>query len=392
MEKKLTVDKAKIEGKRVLVRVDYNVPLEGTRVADDTRIRGSLPTVRHLLERGARPILVSHLGRPDGKVVESLRMDPVVKRAGELLGRPVRKAPGCIESEVQGMARAMKEGDVLFLENVRFYAGEEEGDPKFAGQLAALAEAYVNDAFGACHRPHASVVGVTRHLSSSAGLLLKKEIEYARCIFESGETPFAAVLGGAKVSDKIPILESLIETVDSFLIGGAMAYTFLRARGVDVGASRVEEACLETAARILEKCEAGNVRALLPVDHVVARSPKDTAGMQTVTDIPAGWMGCDIGPQTAALYEGELARSRMVILNGPMGVFENPKFAQGTKRIVRAMAESQGVTIVGGGDSVHAVETFGAAERMSHISTGGGAFLEMLAHRTLPGIEALAGA
>ncbi len=390
--RKLSVDQVDVEGKRVLVRVDFNVPLEKGEISDDRRIRQSLPTVRHLLDRKARPILVSHLGRPKARPDPALKMDRVAVKTAELLGSPVDKAPGCIEPEVARMAKNLPEGRVLLLENVRFYPGEEKGDDEFAKQLAGLGELFVQDAFGTCHRSHASVVGVTHHLRASAGFLLKKELEYCGCLLESGETPFVCILGGAKSEDKIPVIEGLIGKADTFLVGGAMAYTFLAAKGVEIGASRVETDRLEVARDILKRVEETGTKFLLPTDHVVSRSIEDTANVQTVKSIPSGWMGLDIGPETAARYEQEVAKARMVVFNGPMGVFETPAFALGTKRIIRALAESEGVTVVGGGDSAHAVEMFGAADRVSHISTGGGAFLELLAYGTLPGLEALASA
>lgn len=386
------VDQLPVEGKRVLVRVDFNVPMndEG-QITDDTRIRAALPTIRTLLERGAAVILMSHLGRPKGKVVESLRLDPVARRLSELLGRPVGKVNDCVGPEAEAAARAMKPGDVLLLENLRFHPEEEKNDPDFARALAALADAYVNDAFGAAHRAHASTEAVARLLPAAAGLLVLKELEIMGRALERPDRPFLAILGGAKVSDKIGVIENLLGKVDILAIGGGMAYTFLRARGYEIGRSLLDEERVPLAKRLLQEAEQKGVRLLLPVDVVVA--PEISADAPTrvvpVDQIPADQQGLDIGPETAKILAEAVREAKTIVWNGPMGVFELEPFARGTRAVAMAMAQSDGVTIIGGGDSAAAVEQMGVASRMTHVSTGGGASLEFLEGRTLPGLAAL---
>lgn len=384
-----------LRGRRVLVRVDYNVPLDSAlRVTDDRRIRATLPTIRLLLDGGAVVVLASHFGRPKGKVVEDQRLAPAGRRLEELLGRKVAILRDCVGPEVEAAVRAARPGDVLLLENLRFRDAEEGDDPQFAKSLASLCDLYVNDAFGAAHRAHASVSSVPKHVpTAAAGLLMAAEIEHLGGILEDPARPFVLVFGGAKVSDKVPVLRNLLSRVDVALIGGGMAYTFLAARGVEIGGSRVEPDLVSTARDILAEAETRGVRVLLPTDHVVAS--KLEAGAATSVSgpgIPAGKMGLDIGPSTAAAYAAEVAKARTVLWNGPMGVFEIPPFDAGTKAVAAAMAAAtaRGVrTVVGGGDTAAAAEAAGVAERMSHVSTGGGAALEFLEGRTLPGVAAL---
>ena len=374
--------------KRVLVRVDFNVPVKDGEVTDDTRIRRALPTIRYLLEEGARPVLISHLGRPKGEPDPKYAMDPVAARLQELLGEPVKKPDAAIGPEV---VEALDDWDgkgVVLLENSRFYPGETTNDPGFADQLAALADVYVDDAFGAAHRAHATTVGVAERLPSAAGLLMEEEIDYLDKVLEDPERPFVAILGGAKVSDKLGVIESLLGTADSLLIGGAMGFTFFKAQGYEVGDSLVEEEYLEEAKRLME--EAGD-RLVLPVDVVVADAMEEGAESETVASggIPSGKMGLDIGPETVALFEGHISGASTIFWNGPMGVFEIDAFAKGTEGVARAVAESGATSVVGGGDSVAAVNKLGLEGRMSHISTGGGASLEYVEGKELPGIAVL---
>jgi phosphoglycerate kinase len=386
---KKTVRDVDVRDKRVLMRVDFNVPLAEGKVTDDTRIRAALPTIRYLIDHGAKIILMSHLGRPKGQVKEELRMAPVAARLGELLGRPVLTANDCIGPQVQALARDLNPGQVLLLENTRFQPGETKNDPDLAHELASLADVYVNDAFGTAHRAHASTEGVTHYLPAVAGLLMEKEIEFLGKALESPERPFAAILGGAKISDKIGVIENLLGKVDVLLIGGGMANTFFKAQGYDVGESLVEDESLDTAREMLSR--AGG-KLVLPVDAVVADAFSADAQSKVVEAdaVPAGWRILDIGPKTVALFKDKLAGAKTVVWNGPMGVFEFPKFAVGTVEVAKAVAALGAMTIIGGGDSVAAVEQAGLADRMSHISTGGGASLEFLEGKTLPGIAALA--
>ena len=389
---KLSVERVEVKGKRVLMRVDFNVPLDDAgNVSDDTRIRSALPSVRSVLDRGAKLILMSHLGRPKGEVVESMRLNPAARRLEELLGKPVRKLDDCVGAEVEAAVNAMKDGDVVLLENLRFHKGEEKNDPAFAASLAKLGDVYVSDAFGTAHRAHASTVGVPERMSvAAAGFLMHKEIEYLSRAVASPEHPYVAVLGGAKVEDKIPVIESFLKVADGILIGGAMAYTFLKAQGTPIGASRCEQDMLELAAKLLGAARDKGVDIALPCDHVTAKEMKEDAEMRLQSPgIEEGWIGLDIGPKTVALFTEKLKGARLVVWNGPMGVFEMKPFEQGTRAVAEFLADSEATTILGGGDSAAAVEKFGLADKMSHVSTGGGASLEFLEGKPLPGIEVL---
>ncbi len=387
---------ADLRSKRVLVRVDFNVPLDDAgAITDDTRIRAALPTIAHLREHGAKVILAAHFGRPKGQVNEAMRLTAVAARLSELLGLPVIKTESCIGAEAEAKVAALAEGGVLLLENVRFFAEEEKNDPAFAEQLAALADIYVNDAFGAAHRAHASTEGVTKFLSPSvAGLLMEKELQYLQGAIDEPKRPLAAIVGGSKVSSKIGVLEALIDKCDKILIGGGMIFTFYKARGLSVGKSLVEEDKLELAKELEAKAAAKGVQFLLPTDVVLADnfSPDANSQIAKVEAIPDGWMGLDIGPDSIKVFQDALADCKTVIWNGPMGVFEFDKFAAGTNAIAHTLADLSATgttTIIGGGDSVAAVEKVGVAEKMSHISTGGGASLELLEGKVLPGVAAL---
>jgi phosphoglycerate kinase len=391
MAKMSVKDLQDLKGKRVFVRVDFNVPIKDGKVDDDTRIRAAVPTIRLLTGKGARVVLASHLGRPK-KQEPQFSLAPVAAHLGKLLGAPVKTVKDCVGPEAEAAAKGLKDGEVLLLENVRYHKEEEANDPAFAKKLAALAEVYVNDAFGTAHRAHASTEGVARLLKPAvAGLLLEKEIAYFSKALSAPDRPFVAVLGGAKVSDKIGVIENLLGKVDALLVGGAMAYTFLKAQGVPVGASKVEEDKLELARGLVAKARERKVKLLLPTDHVAAdRFAEDaTAKLVPLDGIPAGWMGLDIGPATIKAYAAEIAKAGTVVWNGPMGVFEMEKFSRGTMELAAALAESKATSIVGGGDSVSAVEKSGLAGRIDHISTGGGASLELLEGQVLPGIAAL---
>lgn len=389
---KKTVKDAIVAGKRVLVRVDFNVPQdEKGQIADDTRIRAALPTIQYLLDQGARVILVSHLGRPKG-FDEKLRLDPVAARLQELLRRPVQKAKDVVGPAVEQQVAALKAGEVLLLENVRFYPEEEKNDPEFARRLAALADLYVNDAFGTAHRAHASTEGVAHFLPAVAGFLMEKEIEYLSRAISNPERPFVAVLGGAKVADKIGVIKNLLSKVDSLLVGGAMAFTFIKAQGGQIGKTLLDADSLEIARTTLEEARARGVQFLLPKDALAADRIEASAQTRVVpaNQIPEGWAAVDIGPQAAKEFATVIAGAKTVVWNGPMGIFEIPPFAEGTRALARALAESDALTIVGGGDSVAAIEEMGVADRISHVSTGGGASLEFLEGKVLPGIAALA--
>lgn len=390
---KLSIADLDLAGKRVLVRVDFNVPLnERLDVADDTRIRAALPTIRYAQGKGAKVLLVSHLGRPKGKVVPAMSLAPAAKRLSALLGQPVVMAPDCVGPAAEAAAATLSAGQVLLLENCRFHAGDEKNDEAMSRALAKLCDVFVNDAFGAAHRAHASTVGVTKFVSASAaGFLMAKELEYLGRAMTNPDRPFVAILGGAKVSDKIGVLKNLVAKVDALLIGGGMAYTFLKAQGMEIGASLLEADKLDVARAVLDAARGKGVPFLLPVDHVVAQKVSADAETRTAesTAIPPGWMGLDIGPRARQAFTTAIRSAKTVVWNGPMGVFELAPFREGTFAVARAIAESGATSIVGGGDSVAAVTQAGVADRMTHISTGGGASLEFLEGIELPGVAAL---
>jgi len=393
---KLSIRDLELAGKRVFIRVDFNVPLEGTRVTDDTRIRETLPTLRLAREKGGRLVLASHLGRPKGKPDPKYSLAPVAGKLAELLGSKVEFAADCVGADAEAFSKSLAKGGILLLENVRFHAEEEKNDEAFSKQLAALCDSlFVCDAFGSAHRAHASVVGITGFVrQAAAGLLMEKELAYLGRAISNPDRPFVAILGGAKVSDKIEVIENLMKIADAMLIGGAMAYTFLKAEGMAVGKSLVEEDKLDLARQIRSDAQKRGFPLLLPVDHVVAEELKADALTQLtpVASTPEGWMGLDIGPKTVATYKNKIATAKTIVWNGPMGVFEMPAFAQGTIAVARAVAAATvggATSIIGGGDSVAAVHQAGVADRISHISTGGGASLEFLAGEKLPGVEAL---
>jgi len=391
MQKKSIRD-VDVQNKRVLIRVDYNVPQDDQgNITDDIRIRESTFTLDYILRREGKIILMSHLGRPKGKVADEFRLTPVAKRLSELLDRPVKKLDDCIGPDVEKAVSEMKPGDIILLENLRFYKEEEKNDPEFAKKLARLGDIFVNDAFGTSHRAHASTEGVTHYLPSVAGFLVEKEIQYFERINRNPDKPFVLVLGGAKVSDKIPMIENMLQKVDTILIGGAMAYTFLKQAGVDIGSSRYEKDVADTAKVILEKAKEKDVELLLPIDHIVCDNIDAPQNIKTTdgAGIEQGFMGVDIGPKTIALYVEKLKKAKTIVWNGPMGIFEKDPFAEGTKSMAEAIAASSAVSVVGGGDSAAAAQKFGVQDRISHISTGGGASLEYLEGKILPGIAAL---
>ena len=391
-----SVEQLDLPGKRVFVRVDFNVPIDKKTgaVKDDSRIRAALPTIRHAIGKKAKVILASHLGRPDGKVVPELSLENVGARLSQLLGQDVIFADDCVGDGVRKLVSDLREGQVLLLENLRFHPEEERNEEDFARQLASLAEVYVNDAFGTAHRAHASTVGMVKHVPQrGAGFLMLSELKHLQPLLKGAQRPYLAILGGAKVSDKIKVIENLMARVDALLIGGAMAYTFMSARGIGVGASRVEKDKLDLARRVLDKAKQSRVELVLPVDHVVAREPKGGIETRNVDDpIPDGWVGLDIGPKTVAQYEQRIAGAATVFWNGPMGMFEAPEYAAGTRAVAQALAKATArgaTTVVGGGDSAAAIVEMGLADKVTHVSTGGGASLEFLEGRELPGVKVL---
>jgi phosphoglycerate kinase len=389
---KKTVKDVDVKGKRVFCRVDFNIPMQEGKITDETRIRAALPTIQYLMEQGAKVILASHLGRPKGQVVEDLRLTPVAVRLAELLGQDVKKADEAYGDSVKSLIGTMNEGDVLLLENVRFYPGEEKNDPELAKQFAELADVYVNDAFGAAHRAHASTEGIAHHLPAVSGFLMEKELEVLGKALSNPERPFTAIIGGAKVKDKIGVIDNLLEKVDNLIIGGGLAYTFIKAQGHEIGKSLLEEDKVDLAKSFIAKAKEKGVEFYMPVDAVVADEFSADANSKIVPieEIPADWQALDIGPKTEEIYRDVIQKSKLVIWNGPMGVFEMDKFAGGTKAVAQALADSEGTySVIGGGDSAAAVEKFDLADKMSHISTGGGASLEFMEGKELPGVVAL---
>ena len=389
---KKTIRDIDVSGKKVLVRVDFNVPLdESGGVADDTRIRASLPTLRYLLDHGASLIVMSHLGRPKGKVMDSMRLTPVAARLKELLGTEVRKTETVIGDEVDRACADLKPGDILLLENLRFEPGEEKNDPGLAGALAGLADVYVNDAFGAAHRAHASVTGVAERLPAVAGLLMEEEVRVLQGLLTAPERPFVGVLGGSKISDKLRVIGRFQELVDTLLIGGGMCFTIFKSQGMEIGKSLCEDELLQEVGEVMSRSAGKRAEILLPTDLVVASDFKEDADSRIVDAgaIPAGWMGLDIGPRTISDYGKAIAKARTIFWNGPMGVFEWDRFAAGTHAVAEAIAASSAIRVAGGGDTIAAIERYGLADSFTHISTGGGASMELLEGKTLPGVEVL---
>lgn len=391
MVSKKTMKDMQLKGKRVFCRVDFNVPMEGVKVTDDTRIRGALPTINYLVEQGAKVILASHMGRPKGEVNDSLRLTAAGEKLQELIGKPVKKLETSIGEEVVHTISNMKNGDIVLLENVRFHPGEEKNDPELAKEFAKNADIFVNDAFGTSHRAHASTAGIGEYIPSASGLLLENELTILGNALASPDRPFTAIIGGAKVADKIGVIDHLLDTVDNLIIGGGLSYTFTKAQGYETGKSLVEEDKVELAKSFIQKAQDNHVNLYLPVDAVIAEAfSADSANKTVAIDaIEEGWMGLDIGPKTAEKYAEVIKASKLIIWNGPMGVFEMEPFANGTITVATAMAETQGYTIIGGGDSAAAVEKFNLGEKMDHISTGGGASLEFMEGKQLPGVTAL---
>ncbi len=380
-----------VKGKKVFCRVDFNVPMQNGTITDDTRIRAALPTIQYLVEQGAKVILASHMGRPKGEVKEELRLTPVAVKLSELLGKEVAKADEAYGETVKAQIEKMNDGDVLLLENVRFYPGEEKNDPELAKEFAALADIFVNDAFGAAHRAHASTEGIAKHIPAVSGFLMQKELDVLGKAMSNPERPFTAIIGGAKVKDKIGVIENLLDKVDNLIIGGGLAYTFIKAKGYEIGTSLLEEDKIDLAKSFMQKAEEKGVKFYMPIDAVIAPEFGENVESKVVDidAIPADWMSLDIGPKTVELYADVIKNSKLVIWNGPMGVFEFDKFANGTKGVAQALADSDAFSVVGGGDSAAAAEKFHLAEKMSHISTGGGASLEFIEGKELPGVVAL---
>ena len=389
---KKTMDDVNVKGKRVFVRVDFNVPMEDGKITDETRIRAAIPTIEALVNKGAKVILASHLGRPKGEVKEDMRLTAVGERLSELMNKPVKKLDESIGEAVEAAVAEMQDGDIVLLENVRFHKGEEKNDEELAKAFARLADVYVNDAFGAAHRAHASTEGIAKHVEAAvAGYLMQKELDVLGKALSQPERPFTAIIGGAKVKDKIGVIENLLDKVDHLIIGGGLSYTFTKAEGYDIGTSLLEEDKIELAKSFIEKAKEKGVELHMPIDAVVANEFSKDAETKVVDidAIPSDWMGLDIGPKTAEKYADIIKNSKLIIWNGPMGVFEMDKFANGTEKVAQAMAETQGYTVIGGGDSAAAVEKFDVADKMDHISTGGGASLELMEGKELPGIVAL---
>lgn len=381
-----------LKGKRVFCRVDFNVPMKEGKITDETRIRAALPTIQYLVEQGAKVILASHLGRPKGQVVEEMRLTPVAARLGELLGKDVKKADEAFGPVAQEMVAAMNEGGVLVLENVRFYAGEEKNDAELAKEFAALADIFVNDAFGAAHRAHASTAGIADYLPAVSGLLMEKELDVLGKALSNPERPFTAIIGGAKVKDKIGVIRHLLDKVDNLIIGGGLAYTFVKALGHEIGLSLCEDDKIELAKEFMQLAKEKGVNFYMPVDVVITEEFSETATTKIVgiDSIPSNWEGVDIGPKTREIYADVIKNSKLVVWNGPMGVFEMTPFAEGTKAVGQALADAEDTySVIGGGDSAAAVEKFGMADKMSHISTGGGASLEFMEGKELPGVVCL---
>lgn len=391
MKQKQTMHQVNFEGKRVFCRVDFNVPMKDGMITDDTRIRASLPTIQHLVDKGAKVILASHMGRPKGEVHEEFRLTAVGVHLSELLHKPVQKLDESIGESVEIAISEMEKGDIVLLENVRFHKGEEKNDSALAEQFAKLADVYVNDAFGAAHRAHASTAGIAKHIPAVSGLLMEKELDVLGKALSKPERPFTAIIGGAKVKDKIGVIDHLLDIVDNLLIGGGLSYTFSKAQGYAIGKSLVEEDKIDLAKSFIEKAKNKGVNLFLPMDVVVASEFSKDAETKVVNidEIPSDWMGLDIGPKTTSQYADVIANSKLIIWNGPMGVFEMEPFAEGTKGVANAMAATEAYTVIGGGDSAAAVEKFDVADKMDHISTGGGASLEFMEGKDLPGVVAL---
>lgn len=388
---KKSVRDVNVSGLKVFVRVDFNVPLENGAITDDTRIRETLPTIKYLIENGAKVILASHFGRPKGEVVEELRLTPVAARLSELLGKPVAKADEAVGADVQAKVDALQNGDVLLLENVRFYPGEEKNDPELAKQFAALADLFVNDAFGAAHRAHASTEGIAHHLPAVSGLLMEKELDVLGKALNDPDRPFTAIVGGSKVKDKIDVIDKMIEIADNIIIGGGISYTFFKSQGYEIGQSLLDESKLEKVKEFVEKAKQLGKKLYLPIDLVISddfRSDKNTE-IVGIDGIRSDWEGVDIGPKTREIYADVIKNSKLVVWNGPMGVFEVDGFSHGTRAVAQACADTSAYTVIGGGDSAAAAEKFKLADKMDHISTGGGASLEFMEGKALPGVVAL---